>query len=823
MKCSPNYKNLNEIQSFSDQRYATVQWANQNCENDEYLKQKTDELSYRVPPYIRKRFSPVLLDEVNSWGCQVNPNNTVTFNSKDKEEFIIDFTDFSMIDENKTDCAFDNLITTEEYTDEEGETQLIPVGDRKRAVVPLVTSSTVNYSCRTFKQGSQINSYWYVGYDKAKSYQVRPDWLKDYFDKEIPSVVRAQTFKIPSGSGGYLESVDLQIENNGTTASNWGSPLIVQVWRTVAKKVEKTKWDAKKRKAISYSPKKYETIYYPSGNPKKPLAQSIYYPDKTTPHFQNFLFDTPIKVTPGEHYAFVIFSPLSHNSHCPRIGGWGRNCANDGKYAGGDAFLSENNGQSFIRYGRNDLNVAYRFGKNTPQDFAFQCHIRQYSSGRVAGEEFYLYLKPIHTNPVKKVEINATGNGDELSNEDILRFEVSQNGKTWKALQNYSMNMTKDSNGDYPQVIFIRVVLKAAISNIDSTPYLEKFKVSLDLDVPKELYARTYFYYPKTSPMLGANVWGRIFAPFTLEPTVTGSVEIIRDKLVTEHFQIISIEDLSDETISGEDGILKPILPDLDKELLTDEDFIVRCKYLVENPSIIEYLREANVYIKPYSYYDEKEKVDVYEILSFSEGIQFTNSPAYPIQEALLQPDGNNDVVAYSEWLDYTFDYDADKLNFYNETDNEVIDGLPLGTLSVSYNPVFIQDLSNNEVGVREDDEGLILDYFKENIIITESILETGLIPLRVSAVDPLREVILNDEIELREDVDFTVDYINSQLIFPLDSIEEIVTSLNVNDTLSIVYTPNLDDAGVALGYRAKRGNTDKNVIIPANYIEYKV
>lgn len=823
MKCSPNYKNLNEIQSFSEQRYATVQWANQNCENDEYLKQKTDELSYLAPPYIRKRFCPILLDDLQSWGCQVNPNNTVTFNSKDKEEFLVDFTNFDIIDENKTDCAFDNLITNQTYTDENNNNHLIPVDGRKRAVVPLVENSTVNYNCRNFTQGSQINSYWYVGYDKAKSYQVRPDWLKDYFDREIPSIVRAQTFTIPSGAGGYLESVDLQIENNGSSGSNWGSPLIVQIWKTVAKKVEKTTWNKKQKKAVSYSPKKYETIYWPSGDPKKPLAQSIYYPDKTNPHFQNFLFDTPIKVTPGEHYAIVIFSPLSHNSHCPRIGGWGRNCANGGKYTGGDAFLSENNGRSFIRYGRNDSKVSYRFGQITPQDFAFQCHIRQYSSGRVANEEFYLYLKPIHTNPIRKVEINATGNGDELSSNDILRFEVSQNGKTWRALEGYSLNMVPNSKGEYPQIIFIRAVLKASSSNINSTPYLEKFKVSLDLDMPKELYARTHFYYPKTTQMLGASVWGRIFAPFSCEPTVTGGVEIIREKLVTEHFRIITLEELSDESIIGDDGVLKPILSELDSGLLTDTDLTVRCKYLVGNQSIIDYLKEHNVYIKPYLYYDEHTQSNVYEKLSFSEGIQFTNSPAYPIQEILLQPDGNNDVVAYSEWLDYQFDYDNDKLNFYNEADNYVIDGLPIGTLAVSYNPIFIQDLTSNEVGLRENDEGLILDYFKEDIIITESMLETGLIPLRVQAVDPLRNIILNDDVELREDVDFIMDYINNQLIFKVDNIEGIVNSLNVNDTLSVVYTPNLDDSAIALGYRAKRENTNKNIIISPNYIEYKV
>ena len=82
--CPSQYKNLNQIQSFSEQMYPTVQWAEQNCKNDEYLKQKTDELEYLTPPAVRKRFSPILLDELNSFGCKINTSrkasrrNTVT-------------------------------------------------------------------------------------------------------------------------------------------------------------------------------------------------------------------------------------------------------------------------------------------------------------------------------------------------------------------------------------------------------------------------------------------------------------------------------------------------------------------------------------------------------------------------------------------------------------------------------------------------------------------------------------------------------------------------------------------------------------------------
>ena len=54
-KCKPKYKNLNLIQSFSEQKYATVQLMNQVCSNDEYLRQKVEELNYLTPPSVRKK------------------------------------------------------------------------------------------------------------------------------------------------------------------------------------------------------------------------------------------------------------------------------------------------------------------------------------------------------------------------------------------------------------------------------------------------------------------------------------------------------------------------------------------------------------------------------------------------------------------------------------------------------------------------------------------------------------------------------------------------------------------------------------------------
>ena len=164
--CPAEYKKLSEIQSFSEQMYPTIQWAEQNCKNDEWLKQKVEELEYLTPPAVRKRFAPILLDEINSFGCKYNngmsknPNyddNTVIFNNSLNDLIKIDFTNFDLIDENKSDCVFETIPI---------KTNGVITGSQKRACVPMIQSSTVNVECRT-STGGHCNSAWYVGYDKV--------------------------------------------------------------------------------------------------------------------------------------------------------------------------------------------------------------------------------------------------------------------------------------------------------------------------------------------------------------------------------------------------------------------------------------------------------------------------------------------------------------------------------------------------------------------------------------------------------------------------------------------------------------------------------
>ncbi|MBO6274968.1 MAG: hypothetical protein J6M91_05455 [Methanobrevibacter sp.] len=823
-KCKPEYKNLNLIKSYSDQKYATVQWAEQVCKNEEFLRQQVEKLKYLSPQAIRKRFSPISVDPNCSYGYHINNDEKyVCFDGRRDSEVHIDFTDMSLINTNKSDVVY------ESWKDNTGNS-------RKRATVPMLTLTDTKYF-GDFKRGDSINSHWYVGYDKSKEYQVRPDWINDHFDSEIPGVCRAQTFEVEYS--GLLESVDLSIENNGVADSNWASPLFVQVLKTKQVTVDKTVWD--KRTKTSVPTGSTETIYVPVGTPKDALATAKFQPDKLSPGFQNFLFDTPVKVEAGEHYALVFSSPLSHCEHCPRIGGWGRNCAVD-KYSEGDAFISVNNGQSWERYGHNDLNVEYKFGQLTPQDFAFQCHVAQYNNVYDTSATFNLYLAPIHCNPMTSVLLTKDDGGDGGSNTDInIIYEASVNGRDWTAFTNGRVNFSPDNKGDYPTTLFVRARLKSNKSQ--ATPYIEWMNLIINTELPKEMYVRTNFHNPKLSPMLGANTWGRVYAPWELTPEnsdkVTCECEIIKQSIKTEDFTIITVKEL-DYYLELRDSNGDLIL---NKDSITGKDNDNRAKYLIDNPSVIDKLKKHQVYIKPYTYqgnkylfsFDGGVNQDGEVILT---GFQFNNSPAYPILECLIQPRGGECVEAYGEWYDFTVDYDKNILLF-NETyikgDDTTIDfleHLPVGLLTVSYNPRFITDVSLGEIGDRIDNEtglseqGLILDYFKESVLITDNELETRRVPLRVVPVDPLREVLLihgDKEIELYEDVDFTMDYDKRELVFPILNIDGKNSRLTQGDIITIVYTPNIEETGISIGYHVTRTDLSHNIRLKPNYIEHKI
>lgn len=816
--CKPIYKNLNKVAATGEQRYAVSQWADQNCENEEYLKQEVERLDYLSSPDVRKRFNPPLVDTDKSYGFQINGlENTVMFNSDTKQVIHVDFSTDDPLDMAVSDCVIERYHTVAGNG---------AVSIHHRAVLPKKDIVEEDYTTANLPQKS-VNAYWYVGFNKSKPYTLYPEWMKNPKALNIPSVVRAQTFK--ATKTGVLEAVSLLLEINGTKWCGWGTPLMVQIWPTKSVQVDKTKWDNKNKKSVPISGK--ETIHEPialldngSSMTYHALAEASFDPMFVRPGLQTFVFDNPCNVTAGEYYAIVVLCPLAHWEQAPRIGGFVR--YSNHKYAYGDAFLSEDNGRTFIRYGKTDpKKIKNKLGKYEPQDFAFECKIVQHHEEYVeydSEEEnySYLYFKPIFTNPITGIQISARCSGwDDTDHQDgkFLEFEYSTTGNRNNPEDWIGLGTSRAAIEGGPTMLFLRAKMWQTSANNSLTPSIQEMTVEIDTTLPREMYVRTLMYNPKTTPMLGASVWGKVNAPFTCESSeVECSAELIQDIVSREKFRIITVAEL--------DNYVE--LSEIDSASIIGQSNDDRCTYLVDTPEAIEALKKMNVYVKPYTYESDST---ITEYLSFDGGLddddhqiigglKFSKSPAYPIIDCQIIPHGEEYYQSYGEWYDFKVDYDEDIITF----DEAVILNMPVGDLSVSYNPVFIQGLSNEEMP-------FVLDYIKEDIQVTSDIIENRYITLRAGMVDPIKRVYLNkdtdNEKELIEDTDFTVDYLEKRIVFTILNPNTGQTVLSLNDIVTVVYTPNIETTGLAIGYYAKRKESalNKQCTIKPNYLEYKV
>lgn len=916
-KCKPSYRNLNTIQSYSEQKYATVQWCQQNCENDEWLKREIEKLKYLAPPNVRNKF--FIGKNVNaekSWGYEVPNDSKVQFSSKTFESIFIDFrndTGDKWIDWNKSN------VIREQPKDSSGNVQAnsrihLPNHIEDRSVPPEYSYFGTGWDSKNKTIVSGYNSAWYVGFDKSKNFYLKPGWINNWKDPAIPAISRAQTFK--AEATGKLESVDLALEYNGGPTTH-SSPLIVQIWPTYQGTVLKSTWNNKTKKVVynyikrtSSTPaslkrfklvkkvvknkkgeiqyldkkktkKKYKEYYKADKNGdwvrewttvakpnskagkslSQPLAQYEYNPQSTNKGgWQTMSFKNPCTVQKGTSYAIVLHSPLNSWDNCPRWGGWGRNCKKDKLYENGDAFISKNNGRSWNRYGKKGVDEGikeYKQGKYVPQDYKFVCKVETkagkpnfvpvYEEG-----EHYLYLKPIYNNPIHTVQIIPEGEGTEGSQSDVVQcdYQLSVDGDTWMDFpDNYTIQLSEPK-----RVIFLRAKMSRSEGHDSETPYIEHLTVNLHTNLPEEMYVRTVPYDAPLGHILGASLWGKVYAPYSTEPSVECTVDIVEERECEESFDIVELDYLDEKmTEKGLDITWMENCPTIND----------RCLYLTNNPQLLETLKYHEIYVKPHEIedmmynlsfapsddelvvapirVDEATDEDTGTVTSVNiypdniGGIPIVDEVAYPVISCQLEPEdgsGHGNLQTYGEWYDYWFDYDTNSLIFYRDS----IDDMVTGNLIVKYNPVFIKDLTNDEVGRHYDENGIIsdgieLDYFKESFVIDNTNLESRRVKLRVQPVDPIKYVYLyradaddgDEPTELLEDVDFTVDTYSHELVFEVNNLDGVSTILNLGDTLEVIYTPNLASDSISIGYHAKRTNVSKQCSLENYYIEYKV
>lgn len=875
VKCKPNYKNLNEIQSFSEQRYVTVQLMEQACMNDEYLKQYCERLNYLSPPAVRISLKDMInwIDDDKSYGYAVN-QGVVRFSSRLEESILIDFNDSNLIDFNKTTA---NIVTyvdgvptlgeNDTYEETEGTDQGTVITRCELPVnAELIHNEAVyDYSTANMDTAHPPNTYAYIAFNKAKNYYVQPAWLKNWRDYEMKAIARAQTFK--AKTDGTLVAVDLELDFNGYNwYGNTGSPLYVQIWETHKKQVKKTKYDPTTQSIIydrdGQGNIRTETIAWPANRSDvndteyryRPLAEAIWDDDKTSDwrsgavRHPTIVFPKPLKVKKGYSYAIVLMSPLSEYKHCPCWGGWTRASTKD-KYPDGDAFYSENHGGSFVRYGENTFQNNYKQAMKDPVDFAFRCHIRTVDESDTTKEEYalgnyYLYLKPIVTNPITQFKLTRRDYGETETNNKIhIRYHYSVNGRNWKTITDLTTYTVLDEPSP---ILFIRArlfreqnMVGGVDINANETPFIENINIDLKTQLPSEMYFRTNFINAKSTQMLQGNIWSRIYSNMIMDPNTNCTVDVIEDITPINHFRLVALDELSDILLEyGLDVAFS-------EYTLLDTD-VKKAEYVVNNPSILSSLKSEGIYLVPVVL--DVNGTDVLYKFSFTPeggemviqnptnakytfgGIEFKNNVAYPILYCKYN-EGLLDEQAYAEGIDYTFDYENNILSFDKVwTNKNTVSDIHSGVLSVSYNRIFLKGLTDSEIGTHLDEnttlqeEGLIMDYLKETIDITPEHIETRRVPLRCRPVDPIRSVILNPDTDnevLHEKFDYTVDVETNELIFEVAN-SNGASVLSLNDKLEVVYTPNLDCESICLGFHATRTDNSKQVSISDSYIEYK-
>ncbi len=828
-KCPKKYKNLGS-DSFGEQKYVTSDMLHQFCKNDAWLKGQVEDLFYLSPPATRKRFTPIPVDDTQSYGYKLGNNNNYVFNNSKSDAYYIKFEDSAgdreygekYIDSSKSTAVIESKLND----DGDGVTKVITIPKLTETDTEIDTQSTRNYSpwTRRDSDGNIIsddmtcNEFWYIGFDKARHYHCRPNWLTNQLNGEIPGITRGQTFK--AGKSGILEGITLNLRGG----TNTGTPLVVEIRRT----------------------EMVNGVLQPVDSDQPHLAYQEVRFDRVDPGVYTVVFEHPPTVKEGETYAVVLLSPLSHPSNAYSIGGWSASCSPH-LYEKGHAFLSENCGYTWILHGKKDASLPYHSGQQVPEDFAFQCHIKQVKTTTPydTSKTYSLYFKPFFTNDVEKVTLSVTDAGEDSVQNDITYY-VSNDGRNWHQVggsKSWSYSFEKPKH-----YTFIRADLKTSDKN--KAPYIEGLDIYFTTKEAKEGYIRTIPYYPPLDGILSANVWARFNTPYVYDgSTVSCETEIILDKIVTEHFLFIEPKDVVNYPYLDKIDFkkLKPLTSTTNDAVLNE----TASTYFENNLSLLQYLSDNKIYLigftnskgekigPKFRSYDDVTDVDDNGNLTNKNSkyprISILQSAAYPMFNCIFTPNSDSKKsVTFSEFIDYSYDYQNDTIDFYDTS----IGDLGVGSLSLEFNPLFVDGL-NGEYIYNNDKKTYLpsdssdmpfgLDYHVEIISMNDTYIEQKSVPLQMPLVDPVKLCVKNpesddnaedDEVTLLEDVDFTINYDTHTLHFTVDADNNIAVTRN--DIIKIVYTPALYDNSFKIGYSFKKENLNDNISIMPNYIEYK-
>jgi hypothetical protein len=849
---------------FGDQKYITEEMLREFAANDEYEYQQIKDLWDSTDPESRIWQNPIPKDS-NSFGVTAgtyevtNEDNTKStknvymFNNDTTYSGSSAFKNFNAIDKNKTTAHIDTA--------------------NGQAQIPVNTSTTQNTDCCNMGPwtGMAANEYWYVGYNRTKTYNPTK-WKDNLNSSKIPSVCRLQKFK-PTITG-QLKTLTLNLKGH----SDAEYPLIIEIYE------------------------------YPKKADSKPLASTEYRFTTTSSALVAIDFPAAPTLTKDKEYCFVLRSPLTSFKKAYGIAGWSKTCGKD-TYTVGMAELSEDNGYSWIKHGKPEK-VKYHTGAKPPVNFGFVAHMEATTSEYPVDTDYTVYFKTQRMNPITYAKISPTQVVD-TTNGTSINWYISQDAKTWSPLtetNNYSKTFTTTDNSN-STFLFLKAILRT--SNKAYTPSISYVSIHCDTEKANTALFKSQLFKPKLSQMLGASIWSNCFHPYVAEADTNVEVDIFRDIIMRDRFKIINPVDIVNYPFEAEflqeyffKDRYNQIHPVDTNDVATAQDITayeaaqiatvktettgktVTADSIVTEYTTKHYIQlttdEANSLASLFN--DELAKVTTDSTAKdfiinypsmvlqlYEHNIFLYGTYQLPLSAAAVSPigymtylpvstDGTANEIALAEYHDYSADYDnSDYFLRYNNliydleennitilnfleasattSDTVTLNSfakLEVGDYEVEYTPLWIQGLSLDDFAKHDDDgnvvtnslgntvyNGFKLDLMVDNIPITwENDILNKIYPLTVEPLCALRKVVLNEdtdaEQELYEDVDFTVDYINKKINF-------YYTDFNPGDIVTIRYTPNLTDTGLGVAYRMTRTNLNNQAYILPNYWQYRV
>lgn len=645
------------------------------------------------------------------------------------------------------------------------------------------------------------NNHWYNGFDRTKNYNVKSAWKKDPYGEDkniirkygrIPSVCHAQTFK--AQSNGKITKVSLNIQGSKGAVS----PCTVEIRATKSGKPTDT--------VLARTEKKF------SGTGENIVAFE-FKKDKAM-------------VTKGKTYAIVVRSPFSHFDKCYRLGGWTTGCfSSSSKYYGdGSSYTSTDNGHTWVKNGKTSDTKSYGshyydWGINQkPVDFAFEVYVAPVSAKtikkKVASNKsnkntvtntktyqklvkeaytekhtyeyiffkqgaYYLYLKPIRTNPIDWFEIDSTfidSRTGELANGSKYWHWEYYNPKEsrWEEVEgnmhdfdnthtNYTVlklrvrcDVTQNTFGglltvdnalattdDY-QITNELVTANKLVEN--PLTFLKNFTVRINCYEPSTAYLKTHYYTPSKTDILGASIWSEVGAKAQTLGNATLEIDIIHQKENVEHIQfydlnIIQDMDLGDNGATWTDKqleIFEAVKSLISEYTMVEQtykkanlmiDYIIS-QYEMEEENFVSWCKKRllPVYYLPLKNYND----NYYEFFS---SVTLSDYPSYPLLAGDIgEPDIQINPKQFERASDYGFAY---------RIDSDIKDCL---------NSVLVTYKTNVTVALNEDDEGfelgqegtehieeklngLILDTTDETVVpFTGGVVAEGIFPLDMNS-----------------------------------------------------------------------------------------